>query len=60
MEELTINHYMMIARSKWEEYNLFWVQGIILLPPIDQCNHVFIKDNLQKKEGIQDLFTIFK
>ena len=52
MDRLTIQDCMITARSKREVYNLLCVMGNVLLPPIEQCNHAFIKDLIQGKKNV--------
>ena len=57
MKRLTISDWAIRARSKKEVYNLLVVQGNLLLPPIDECNHKFIKDTVEGKKKVSGFKT---
>ena len=50
MINFTIEDCKVTARSKKEIYNLLCVQGNVFLPPIEECNHQYIKDIIEGKK----------
>ena len=52
MEKLTLNECAVHARSKKEVYELLVIQGNVLLPPIQEWDHQFIKEIIQGKKQV--------
>ena len=53
METFTLTECAVHARSKKEVYELLVVQGNVFLPPIQECDHVFIKEIITGKKHVR-------
>ena len=53
MEKISLDDCKVKARSKKEVYDLLMVQRNYYIPPIQECNHEYIKEIIQDKARVR-------